>query len=98
VAGLDVRRALLSEVTGLIITTYLHTILQKLTPNGPVRSVELTMPEGSIVADVIAQLEIKIDPADMLITVNGQIAEESKSLFPGDRVDLIPAISGGAGL
>jgi len=82
----------------LIITIYLHTILQKQTPDGPVRSVELMMPEGSIVANVIARLEIKIDPEDLLITVNGQIAEESQSLFACDRVDLIPAISGGASL
>jgi len=78
------------------ITVYLHTILQKQTAEGVLRSLELTVPEGSKVEDVLARLEIKIDPDDLLITVNGQVADESQVLFTGDRVDLIPAISGGS--
>jgi sulfur carrier protein ThiS len=78
------------------ITVYLHTILQKRTAEGVLRSLELTLPEGSSVDDVLTRLEIKINPDDLLITVNGQVANESQVLFTGDRVDLIPAISGGS--
>jgi sulfur carrier protein ThiS len=81
----------------LNITVNLHTILQQRTPDGLVRVIELSMLAGSTVADVIAQLEIDMNPDDLLITVNGQIADENRLLFPDDRVDLIPAISGGAG-
>lgn len=80
----------------MTITVYLHTILQKRTAEGVERSLELSIPVGSKVEDVLARLEIKIDPDDLLITVNGQVADESQVLNPGDRVDLIPAISGGS--
>jgi sulfur carrier protein ThiS len=60
------------------------------------RSLELSVPEGSKVEDVLAGLEIKIGPDDLLITVNGQVVDESQVLFTGDRVDFIPAISGGS--
>ena len=80
----------------MTITVYLHTILQKQTAEGVLRSLELSIPEGSKVEDVMARLEIRIDPDDLLITVNGQVADESQVLNPGDRVDLIPAISGGS--
>ena len=80
----------------MTITVYLHTILQKKTAEGVLRSLELSVPEGSKVEDVLACLEIKIYPDDLLITVNGQVADESQVLFTGDRVDLIPAISGGS--
>jgi sulfur carrier protein ThiS len=79
----------------LIITVYLHTILQKQTPDGLIRSIELSIPEGSTVSEVISQLEIHIGADNLLIAVNGQMAEESQLLFPGDRVDFMPAISGG---
>jgi len=79
----------------LIITIHLHTILQRTTPDGPVRSLELSVPEGSSVADVIDRLEIKLSADDLLITVNGQMAEVSQLLSAGDQVDFIPAISGG---
>lgn len=80
----------------MTITVYLHTILQKETAEGVLRSLELSVPEGSKVEDVLARLEIRINPDDLLITVNGQVADESQVLFTGDRVDLIPAISGGS--
>ena len=80
----------------MTITVYLHTILQKQTAEGVLRSLELSVPEGSKVEDVLACLDIKINPNDLLITVNGQVADESQVLFTGDRVDLIPAISGGS--
>ncbi len=74
----------------MTITVYLHTILQKQTAEGVLRSLELSIPEGSKVEDVLARLEIKIDPDDLLITVNGQVADESQVLIPGDRVDFNP--------
>ena len=80
----------------MTITVYLHTILQKRTAEGVMRSLELSVPEGSKVEDVLTGLEIKIDPDDLLITVNGQVVDESQVLFTGDRVDFIPAISGGS--
>ena len=82
----------------MTITIYLHTILQKRTPDGLVRTIEISVPEGITVADVIARLEIKIAADDLLITVNGQIVDESQMLVAGDRVDFIPAISGGTDL
>jgi molybdopterin converting factor small subunit len=77
------------------ITVYLHTILQKRTADGLIRSLELVVPDGSVVAAVIELLEIRTDLDELLITVNGQVADEKQVLSDGDRVDFIPAISGG---
>lgn len=73
----------------------LHTTLQRRTPGGMVRHLEVQLPERSVLADLLAALEIRQDLKGVLLVVNGRTAEPSKVLEEGDDVHLIPAISGG---
>ncbi len=77
------------------IEVNLHTTLQRQTPHGTQRCVDLELPEGSTLRDILARLEVKLEPENLLLVVNGKLAEEAYPLREGDRVSLIPAMSGG---
>ncbi|HEX6306032.1 MAG TPA: MoaD/ThiS family protein [Anaerolineales bacterium] len=77
------------------ITVHLHTILQIETPDGTIGQVEATIPPGSTLADVLDYLEIEMQPEALLLVVNGRMAGLEQQLREGDRVNLMPAISGG---
>ena len=66
------------------ITVHLHTILQRQTPEGLKRRLELELPQGTTLAD----------PSFTLV-VNGRIVELAYELKDGDIVNLMPALSGG---
>ncbi len=73
----------------------LHTTLQRQTPEGAQRCIDLDLPEGSTLAAVLERLEIPLDPENLLLVVNGKVVEAVYQLAEGDRVNLIPAMSGG---
>lgn len=77
------------------VLVHLHTILQKETPEGTKRFLEVIMPPGSTLADLLKHLEIDLDPEAMLLVINGRTAELDRRLQDGDEVNLMPAISGG---
>lgn len=77
------------------VTVQLHTILQRQTPNGRVDQLQVELPEGSCVENLLERLEIALQPEDLLLVVNGRTAPPDQVLADGDRVNLIPAISGG---
>jgi len=77
------------------ITVHLHTILQRQTPEGLLRRLELETPAGTTLADLLARLEIELSPDAMLLVVNGRVAELAYELQDGDTVNLMPALSGG---
>lgn len=77
------------------VSVQLHTILQRQTPEGRLDRLEVELPEGSALADLIEHLEITLDIEDLLLVVNGRTAELDTLLKNGDKVNLIPAISGG---
>ncbi|OGO38004.1 MAG: hypothetical protein A2W35_00760 [Chloroflexi bacterium RBG_16_57_11] len=77
------------------ISVYLHTILQQQTPQGTVRQLEVTLPNGSNLLDLLGELNIELDPDQIMLVVNGVMADEHTPLSDGDRVNLMPAISGG---
>ena len=79
----------------MIITVQLHTTLQRRTPEGWIRSLDVLLPEGGTIADIIEQLGITLSPDALLIAVNGRVAELNQKLADGDQVNLMPAISGG---
>jgi sulfur carrier protein ThiS len=79
----------------LVVTVHLHTILQRQTPEGPLRVLEVDLPGGSTLLDLLHQMEIKLAGDDLLLVVNGRLAEEGQVLKEGDQVHLIPALSGG---
>lgn len=78
------------------INVRLHTILQRQTPDGPVSQVEVSLPEQSNLAALLAHLEITLEPEALLLVVNGRTVEMDQVLQDGDQVNLMPAISGGS--
>ena len=79
----------------MIITVYLHTILQRQTPDGLKNRLEVKIPPGSTLVDLLKELKVDIDINSLLLVVNGRSAELTQLLNDGDQVNLIPAISGG---
>jgi molybdopterin converting factor small subunit len=77
------------------ITVHLHTILQRQTEDGLQRRLELDLPPGATVADLLALLEIELSPEAMLLAVNGRIVDLAHEIKDGDTVNLMPALSGG---
>jgi molybdopterin converting factor small subunit len=79
----------------MVVTVHLHTILQRETAGGRQRQLELDLPPGSSVADVMAALDITLPVDALLLLVNGRYAEPETVLHAADNVHLIPALSGG---
>jgi sulfur carrier protein ThiS len=77
------------------VSVYLHTILQRQTPQGIVRQLDVTLPPGNNLQDLLDELNIELDPDHLMLVVNGVMADEHTVLTDGDRVNLMPAISGG---
>ena len=85
----------LSLISNCRITVHLHTILQRQTPQGLQRRLELETPPGTTLEDLLARLEIELSTEAMLLVVNGRIVELEYELQEGDTVNLMPALSGG---
>ena len=77
------------------ITVHLHTILQRRTPAGTINRIEIDIPEGTTLEDLIEILEIELSLDNMLLAVNHRTADVDHILKEGDVVNLMPAISGG---
>jgi len=77
------------------VIAHLHTILQRQTPEGLVRCLEIDLPGGSRVSDLLMSLEITLPLDALLLAVNGRVAEPEQILIEGDQVNIMPAISGG---
>jgi sulfur carrier protein ThiS len=77
------------------VDVHLHTVLQRQTPEGLVRQLELSVPPQSTVNDLLAQLAIDFPLDSLLLVVNGRLVEENHLLQEGDKINLMPAISGG---
>jgi len=79
----------------VVVTVHLHTTLQRRTPDGVVRRLEVTLPPASRLADVLERLAIPLDDESILLIINGRVAAPAQPLADGDEVHLIPALSGG---
>lgn len=77
------------------MTVHLHTVLQRETPGGRLRRLQVSLPATSTVADLLSHLDLRPDPEWTLFVVNGRQASSTHLLCDGDEVHLIPALSGG---
>jgi len=77
------------------VTVHLHTTLQRETPGGRLRRLEVTLPGASTLDDLLRRLDLAIDPEWTLLVVNGRQASRGQALRDGDEVHLIPALAGG---
>jgi len=80
----------------LAVIVHLHTTLQRPTPSGPVRRLDLTLPAGSTLGDLLDRLSLAHLDDSVLLVINGRQADANRVLRDGDEVHLIPALSGGA--
>ncbi len=80
----------------MVITVYLHTTLQRRTPEGLQRRLQITLAPASCLVEVLDRLAIPLDEESILLVVNGRVAGSDQTLADGDEVHLIPALSGGA--
>ena len=58
-------------------------------------SVDVELPDGSVVGDVWSALELGVEPKGLLYALNRGYAEKDARLSPGDEVAVIPPVSGG---
>jgi sulfur carrier protein ThiS len=79
----------------VIVSVVLHTILQRLPVGEPKGSLQLELPEGATLGEVLHRLEIPIEPDALILVVNHRVATPEAVLSNGDQVDIVPAISGG---
>jgi len=77
------------------VSVHLHTILQLQSPDGVIRQVDLDLLQGSTVSDVLTTLGVTLDIDSLLIAVNGRVADGDQLLNHNDKINLMPAISGG---
>ncbi len=75
------------------VTVELRTYLEQYSPNGrPL--FEYTLPEGATVQTLVRQLNVPEELASVIV-LNDRLAEFPDPLHEGDRVTLIPPLSGG---
>ena len=79
----------------MVVQVHLHTTLQRRTPKGLLRRLEVELSPASTLRDVLEQLAIPSDREAILMVINGRTADPKQTLNDGDEVHLIPAISGG---
>jgi sulfur carrier protein ThiS len=79
------------------IEVHFHTVLQRRTPEGLQRCVELELLPGSTLLDLLQILELELDPEQVLMVVDSKVVDVHHILAEGERVSLIPAMSGGMG-
>jgi sulfur carrier protein ThiS len=79
----------------MIVNLHLHTLLQRPSPNGLIRELEVELPPGATLEDLLKREGIVVDDENFLLVVNNRNVERDQVLKDGDDVDLIPAISGG---
>jgi sulfur carrier protein ThiS len=77
------------------VVVHLHSILQRKTPQGLQRKLEVEIPEGSSIRDLVEHLEMEFDPEHLSVALNGRVARLEQVLEDGDKVHLMIPISGG---
>jgi molybdopterin converting factor small subunit len=82
----------------MLIHVNLHTILQRQKSKDRREKVEINLPDGSTVADLIKQLGITLPDDALLVIIRNHLCDPHQVLSNEDTVDLIPALSGGMGI
>jgi len=91
--GFDKVRIVKSVVMQVLVK--LHTNLKDKIPHNSGNPFYLTLPIGADISEVISELQIQYNPEYIMIVLNGRLSDLDSLLNDGDRVDIIPAISGG---
>ncbi len=73
----------------------LHTLLQEMPDGSRKVHLDVTITPGTSVGDLYGQLGLRHPPEEVLLVVNRAIVPAGTQVQDGDRVDFIPALSGG---
>jgi sulfur carrier protein ThiS len=73
----------------------LHTTLREQLANKEVRWFEQKLPHGSSVNELLETLKLNAPGESLIIVINGKVVSLDDALADGDKIDIIPAISGG---
>lgn len=84
----------MSSSPSLSISVRLYSILRN-RDGRIVNQLELEVPEGSQVADILRLLEVPSD-LEVILAINDQVTTEAAVLQDSDRLAIIPAVAGGA--
>jgi sulfur carrier protein ThiS len=79
----------------LKVEVHLHTTLRRQTPEGLLDKLNVSLPAGSTISELLEALNISIAPDSLLFVLNGRTAEIDQVLTDGDIVNLMTAMSGG---
>ncbi len=77
------------------VEVHLHATLRMENQERGGQVISVDLPEGSSITDLLDRLEIGIDPAHMLIVLNGRTSDPDQKLKDDDIVNLMTAVSGG---
>jgi len=77
------------------VSVHLHTTLQRRTPKDSLRRLDVMLPRGSTLADLLDRLALPRRDDSVLLVINGRQADAEQVLHDADEVHLIPALSGG---
>ena len=75
----------------MVVTVYLHTILQRQTPDGKQQQLDVTLLSGSKVGDLVHDLGLGLPAEAIVWKVNGRYVTPDHILCEGDQVHLIAA-------
>jgi sulfur carrier protein ThiS len=79
----------------MIIHINLHTILQKQKNKSRLERIDMVVPDGTTVEDLLKRLEITLPEDALLVIIKNHVYDHKHELSNGDYIDIIPAISGG---
>ena len=79
------------------VTVHLHTVLQRQTPEGLVRQLNLDIPLDSTVENLLNDLEIDFPLESLLLVVNGRLVEPGGAGVHAPAQHCVDAQPAGAG-
>lgn len=82
----------------MLVQVHLYTILSEKIPKGKCNPFIFHLREKSTIQDLLNDLQIYFNQEALVMIVNGKSAFIDTVLTDGDKVDLVPAISGGLGI
>jgi sulfur carrier protein ThiS len=77
------------------VVVHLHAGLMRYAPSGSQGAIDLELPDGARVADVLAHFSF-VGVGRMIVGVNGEAASPETLVPDRARIDLLQPISGGA--
>ena len=77
------------------VKIFLHATLIKYSADGKTRKLQVSLPAGSTINDLIKKLGINQSEHNLLLSINGKVAEEKQMIMDNDSVHLMIPLSGG---